>query len=84
MDAVKADLPENYEVETWKKLGEAILAIQRKCSISYSLEELYQGVQNMCSYNMGAQLYTNLKTECERHVRSLAPTFQQYPSPLLL
>ena len=77
---VKPDLPENYESETWKKLGEVVLAIQTQCSISYSLEELYQAVENMCSHKMAAKLYSNLRVECERHVQSLVPCFQQYPS----
>ena len=44
-----------------------------------SLEELYQAVENMCSHRMAAKLYDSLRVECERHVRSLAPVFRQYP-----
>ena len=76
---VKPDLPRDYEEQTWTKLREAILAVQRQKHISYSLEELYQAVENMCSYSMAAKLYDKLRTECEDHVKSLVPVFQQYP-----
>ena len=76
---VKPDLPENYEAETWSKLGEVIVAVQLQRSISYSLEELYQAVENMCSHKMAANLYSNLRREGDRHVQSLVPKFNQYP-----
>ncbi len=79
---VKPDLPENYERQTWDKLREAICAVHTETPISYSLEELYQAVENMCSHRLAAQVYENLRRECERHVRSLLPTFQRYfPHP---
>ena len=57
-------LPENYQEVTWSKLKEAVLAIQQSRSITYSLEELYQAVENMCNHKMAAQLYANLKGRC--------------------
>ena len=80
---VKPDLPENYESETCKKLREVIIAIQLQRSISYSLEELYQAVENMCSHKMAASLYSNLRVECERHIQSLVPVFERYPFKFL-
>lgn len=74
---IKPDLPENYEVQTWEKLRVAIRAVHTQQPISYSLEELYQAVENMCSHRMAAKLYDNLRVECERHVQSLAPGFRQ-------
>ena len=38
-----------------------MLAIQQSRSITYSLEELYQAVENMCNHKMAAQVYANLK-----------------------
>lgn len=78
---MKPELPENYERQTWVKLREAIAAVHAECPISYSLEELYQAVENMCSHRLAAQLYENLKSECERHVRTLVPVFQRYALP---
>ncbi|KAF0292684.1 Cullin-4B [Amphibalanus amphitrite] len=62
-------LPENYQEVTWSKLKEAVLAIQQSRSITYSLEELYQAVENMCNHKMAAQLYANLKALTEAHVK---------------
>ncbi|TMW39363.1 hypothetical protein DOY81_015557, partial [Sarcophaga bullata] len=54
---VKPTLPENYSESTCQKLEEAVVAIQLSRPIKYSLEELYQAVENMCSHKMDAQLY---------------------------
>lgn len=56
----KPKLPENYEEQTWEKLKEAVIAIQTSKSIRYSLEELYQAVENMCNHKMASHLYHNL------------------------
>lgn len=53
-------LPENYQEKTWEKLKEAVIAIQSSKSIQYSLEELYQAVENMCNHKMASTLYDNL------------------------
>lgn len=84
ISTVKPNLPENYEAETWSKLAQVIVAVQLQRSISYSLEELYQAVENMCSHKMATNLYTNLRMECDRHVLSLVPKFNQYPTPKIL
>lgn len=42
---------EKYTEELWQKLKEATQAIQNNVSIKYSQEELYQTVENFCSYN---------------------------------
>lgn len=57
----KPKLPDNYQQLTWEKLREAVIAIQMSTSIRYSLEELYQAVENMCNHKMAVDLYTNLK-----------------------
>lgn len=66
----KPKLPDNYQQETWGKLREAVDAIHTSRAIRSSLEELYQAVENMCSYKMSASLYDQLKQVCEAHVRS--------------
>ncbi|CAL8119031.1 unnamed protein product [Orchesella dallaii] len=65
----KPKLPEDYHAETWKKLKEAVVAIQSSTPISYCLEELYQAVENMCSYQKASQLYENLREVIEQHVK---------------
>lgn len=66
----KPVLPENYSEKTWDKLREAIIAIQTSKPIIYSLEELYQAVENMCNHKMDSQLYVNLTACTEMHVKS--------------
>ncbi|XP_063703800.1 cullin-4A [Culicoides brevitarsis] len=66
----KPVLPENYSEKTWEKLREAIVAIQTSKPIIYSLEELYQAVENMCNHKMDSQLYVNLTACTEMHVKS--------------
>ncbi|XP_049882276.1 cullin-4A [Pectinophora gossypiella] len=66
----KPNLPENYQETTWSKLREAVIAIQTSKAIAYSLEELYQAVENMCSHKMASQLYVNLTNLVEGHVKA--------------
>ncbi|XP_063375392.1 cullin-4A [Cydia amplana] len=66
----KPKLPENYQETTWGKLREAVVAIQTSTAIAYSLEELYQAVENMCSHKMASQLYVNLTNLVEAHVKA--------------
>ncbi|RLU23086.1 hypothetical protein DMN91_005364 [Ooceraea biroi] len=66
----KPKLPENYQEQTWEKLQEAVVAIQTSKSIGYSLEELYQAVENMCNHKMASTLYTNLTILTESHVKA--------------
>uniref|UniRef100_A0A8C2TRI3 Cullin 4A n=1 Tax=Coturnix japonica TaxID=93934 RepID=A0A8C2TRI3_COTJA len=63
-------LPDNYTQDTWHKLHEAVAAIQSSTSIKYNLEELYQAVENLCSYKVSATLYKQLRQVCEDHVKA--------------
>lgn len=66
----KPCMPVNFEEITWEKLEGAVDAIHSSCSIRYSLEELYQAVENMCTYKMATGLYSQLMTRCQKHVRA--------------
>lgn len=68
-------LPDNYQDSIWEKLEKAVVAIQVSKPISYSLEELYQAVENLCSYKMDAQLYNKLYQLTEAHVQSQIDPF---------
>ncbi|XP_071837977.1 cullin-4A-like [Apostichopus japonicus] len=65
---VKPDLPENYVQQTWERLRDAVRAIHESRPIRYSLEELYQAVENMCSHKKSGTLYKQLKEVCEKHI----------------
>ena len=51
------------------------MAIQTSKSIRYSLEELYQAVENMCSHKMASTLYENLNELTESHVKANVEQF---------
>ncbi|NXD23222.1 CUL4A protein, partial [Spelaeornis formosus] len=72
-------LPDNYTQDTWQKLHEAVGAIQSSISIKYNLEELYQAVENLCSYKVSATLYKQLRQVCEEHVKAQILQFREYP-----
>ncbi|NXS20550.1 CUL4A protein, partial [Mystacornis crossleyi] len=72
-------LPDNYTQDTWQKLHEAVGAIQSSISIKYNLEELYQAVENLCSYKVSATLYKQLRQACEEHVKAQILQFREYP-----
>uniref|UniRef100_K7GFE7 Cullin-4B n=1 Tax=Pelodiscus sinensis TaxID=13735 RepID=K7GFE7_PELSI len=78
----KPKLPENYTDETWQKLKEAVEAIQNSTSIKYNLEELYQAVENLCSYKISANLYKQLRQICEDHIKAQIHQFREYPLTL--
>lgn len=70
-------LPENFFEVIWRKLEEAVLAIQHSQPISTSLEELYNAVENLCSQNNVNKMYKNLQSICEAHVRSNVAQFHE-------
>uniref|UniRef100_H3A502 Cullin-4A n=1 Tax=Latimeria chalumnae TaxID=7897 RepID=H3A502_LATCH len=71
-------LPDNYTQDTWQKLNEAVRAIQASTSIKYNLEELYQAVENLCSYKVSPTLYKQLRQVCEDHVKAQIHQFREY------
>ncbi|XP_019616401.1 PREDICTED: cullin-4A-like isoform X2 [Branchiostoma belcheri] len=72
----KPKLHDNYKEETWMKLRGAVDAIHKSTSIKYSLEELYQAVENMCSHKMAVMLYDSLKVVCEEHIKHQITQFK--------
>ncbi|XP_061482667.1 cullin-4A isoform X4 [Rhineura floridana] len=70
-------LPDNYTRDIWQKLHEAVRAIQSSTSIQYNLEELYQAVENVCSYKASPMLYKQLRQVCEEHVKTQILQFRE-------
>jgi cullin-4 len=66
----KPKLPENYSTQTWDRLREAVIAIQNSEPVSTSFEELYQAVENLCSHKMAPDLYKQLESLVEIHVKN--------------
>ncbi|XP_075395880.1 cullin-4B-like [Tenrec ecaudatus] len=67
----------NYNEEAWLKLKEAVCAIQNNTSIKYSLEELYQNAENLCSYNSPESIYQKLRQLCEDHIKAQILQFKE-------
>lgn len=61
-------LPDNYRELTWEKLRGAVLAIQKSKSVKYSLEELYQAVENLCNHKMAHYIYNSLGNLTDAHI----------------
>lgn len=78
LDAGKPNLPKDFEKQTLVKLEEAVCAIHNSSCISYSLEELYQAVENMCSHKMADKLYRRLWEKCENHIKQRLPKLLTY------
>ncbi|KAG8452124.1 hypothetical protein GDO86_004064 [Hymenochirus boettgeri] len=74
----KPILPDNYTRDTWQKLHEAVNAIESSTSIKYNLEELYQAVENLCSYKVSHTLYKQLRQVCEDHMKAQIHQFGEY------
>ncbi|XP_060924007.1 cullin-4A isoform X2 [Limanda limanda] len=70
-------LAETYTEDTWLKLRDAVGAIQNSTSIKYNLEELYQAVENLCSYKVSPTLYKQLRQVCEDHVQAQIYQFRE-------
>lgn len=72
-------LPEHYHETTWDKLSSAVIAIQQSKPNQYSLEELYQAVENMCNHKMSQTLYNRLFHLTESHICSNIEKFITEP-----
>ncbi|XP_016297318.1 cullin-4A [Sinocyclocheilus anshuiensis] len=70
-------LTDSYTEDTWMKLRDAVSAIQNSTSIKYNLEELYQAVENLCSYKVSPVLYKQLRQVCEDHVQAQIHQFRE-------
>lgn len=67
----KSVIPDNYQVQAFKKLHEYVIALQNRNFIDYSLEELYQAVEDLCNNNSAELLYNTLVLDIESHIRKI-------------
>uniref|UniRef100_A0A8C1UP98 Cullin-4A n=1 Tax=Cyprinus carpio TaxID=7962 RepID=A0A8C1UP98_CYPCA len=79
----RPELTDSYTEDTWIKLRDAVSAIQNSTSIKYNLEELYQAVENLCSYKVSPVLYKQLRQVCEDHIQAQIHQFREYPSSVM-
>lgn len=67
----KSVIPDNYQIEAFKKLHEYVIAILNRNFIDYSLEELYQAVEDLCNNNSAELLYKTLVFDIESHIKKI-------------
>lgn len=67
----KPSLPPDFEETTWAKMRAAVHAVFAATATSYSREELYRAVEDLCMHKMAARLFERLYAECEANVASL-------------
>jgi len=74
--AMAPKLPDNFEDGTWEKLKAATLKVQANEPVSYSQEELYRAVEDLCLHKMGEKLYQRLKEVCDAHAGAMVQQIQ--------
>jgi len=74
--AMAPKLPENFEDDTWDKLKAATLKVHANEPVSYSQEELYRAVEDLCLHKMGAKLYERLQEVCDAHAGAMVQQIQ--------
>jgi cullin-4 len=72
-------LSENFHIETWLKLQSAVSALFRNSAVSYSLEELFQFVNNLCLHQKTKWLFETLQEECKRHISNSIRVLRDFP-----
>eukprot|EP00871_Galdieria_phlegrea_P005046 jgi/Galph1/5542/GphlegSOOS_G4136.1 len=68
---------ERFAQEVWTHyLREAVKAIHNATPVSFSYEELYRKVEDVCLQKMGSILFQNLQEEVEQHVSDQIQSLQ--------
>ena len=60
--------PDHYLDQAWLQLDSALSAIFSGEEPSYSREELYRGVENVCRQNRASALYEKVCQKCKEHI----------------
>lgn len=76
----KPRLPVDFEQNTWKRLREAVKAIQRQETLKGSREELYHSVESLCLHQMAPNLYRKLERLCDAHITTQVEVLSQESS----
>ncbi|EFC47621.1 predicted protein [Naegleria gruberi] len=61
----------NFEEETWNKLNNAVVAIQKKEKICTGQEELYQLCSDLARHKKSESTYSKLKLLCSKHIENV-------------
>jgi len=72
----KPKLPDNFYENTWQRLSLAIDAVHHQEAVSFSQEELYRSVEDLCLHKMADKLYAQLEATCDRHILALVESLK--------
>ncbi|KIV87445.1 hypothetical protein PV11_02990 [Exophiala sideris] len=61
--------PQQYFEQVWTQEDKGLDAVFTNQKLSYSLEELYKGAENVCRQGKAAELYARLSRKLEVHLR---------------
>jgi cullin-4 len=71
-------VPDNFLNDTKAKLLKSLTAVFTKTSIDISKEELYRGVEDLCSNKLGSNLYDDLYNVCNNHISNSVNSLSTY------
>lgn len=60
--------PQQYFEKVWAQQDSALSASFQDDKVSYSLEELYKGAENVCRQGRAPEIYKRLKQKCKEHL----------------
>ena len=60
--------PTDYLEQIWAKLAAALDRIFNEGKVTFPLEELYRGVENVCRQGYASTIHTRLKARCKKNV----------------
>ncbi|KAL9096826.1 MAG: hypothetical protein Q9165_000790 [Trypethelium subeluteriae] len=66
--------PTDYLEQVWLKLDKALDLVFKEGKVTFPLEELYRGVENVCRQGHASTIHTRLKARCTRHVTRMLKT----------
>ncbi|KAF2238834.1 Cullin-domain-containing protein [Viridothelium virens] len=66
--------PTEYLEQIWSKLDKALDLIFAEGKVTFPLEELYRGVENVCRQGHASTIHTRLKARCTRNVTRVLKT----------
>ena len=60
--------PEKYLDQVWTQVDAALTRIFSQDQSSFSMEDLYRGVENVCKQGLAKKVYERLHERCRRHL----------------
>ncbi|KAJ9629728.1 hypothetical protein H2203_002109 [Taxawa tesnikishii (nom. ined.)] len=59
-----------YFEQTWSQLDAALKVVFSNGPVTYSMEDLYRGVENLCRQGRAEEVYRKLYARCDAHIKN--------------